>query len=408
MERVQVSVPTAADAHGNGDHPVLFLAPDASRTGAPLALLHLLHWFKKNTDLQFRILLYQNGPLATEYAALAPTVTLTEVGVGRSGLVRRIGKLPVLGKVLKWLWHRVVTPRTVNQPTSLVYANSVAAARLLPQVVPPGTPLVVHVHELEHGIQMAAGPEGMATIRSLARRYVAMSAPVRQNLVANHGIDPSLIECIPSFVAIDESVATKREAYRSAMRRNLNMSGDATVVMGCGATEWRKGVDLFTEMAGLVRTQLTGRPVHFVWVGRTMEDDFTDSVRRRVQQLGLGGLCHFVGEQAKPVEWFCGSDVFVLSSREEPMGLVALEAASVGTPIVCFTEAGGMSHFVADECGRAVSPMTGDALAQAVVEIISSSGLREAMGRCAYEKVRRHHHIDMVAPRILNLIQNLS
>ena len=36
-------------------------------------------------------------------------------------------------------------------------------------------------------------------IKSLARRYVASSSPVRQNLIVNHGIDPSLIELIPVF-----------------------------------------------------------------------------------------------------------------------------------------------------------------------------------------------------------------
>jgi glycosyltransferase involved in cell wall biosynthesis len=408
QEGVQMSLPTTADAYATGDHPVLFLVPDASRTGAPLALLHLLRWFKTNTDLQFRILLYRNGPLADDFAALAPTVTLTEVGVGRSDLVRRIGKLPAVGQILRWLWHHVVTPRAVNQPTSVVYANSVAAAWLLRQVSPPGLPLVVHVHELEHGIQTAAGPHGMATIKSLARRYVAVSRPVRENLVANHGIDPSLIECISSFLVIDELVATKSEAHRNAVRRSLNIADEAAVVAGCGATEWRKGVDLFAEMAGVVRTKLTGRPIHFVWVGTVIEDDFTHSVRRRIEELGLASFWHFVGEQPNPVEWFCGCDVFVLSSREEAMGLVALEAASVGKPIVCFTEAGGASDFVANECGRAVSPMTGEALAQAVVEIISSAELRKAMGRCAFQKVRRVHHIDVVAPRILKLIRNLS
>ena len=91
----------------SGEHPVVFVSPDASRTGAPMALLRLLEWLSRRTDLRFRILLYQDGPLAPEFAALAPTVTLTEVGVGRSGLVRRIGKLPGFGSLLKWIWFRI-------------------------------------------------------------------------------------------------------------------------------------------------------------------------------------------------------------------------------------------------------------------------------------------------------------
>ena len=296
---------------------------------------------------------------AADFAEVAPTDILTEVSVGRSSLVKRIGHLPLLGPWLKELWHTIVTPRAVGREPSLIYANSVATAQLIRRVVPPGVPLLVHVHELEGAIQLVAGPEGMAAIKSLARRYVAMSAPVRQNLIVNHGIDSSMIELIPSFIPIDESIVEKADEYRRRMRQGLGIPVDVPVVAGCGATDSRKGVDLFVEQADLVRAQFAGSLVHFVWVGKVFDDEFSRSVMRQVRERGLSSVLHFVGEQQRPVELFCGCDVFVLSSREEPMGLVALEAATVGKPIVCFAEAGGMPDFVKSECGRTVSPMTG-------------------------------------------------
>ncbi len=385
---------------------VLFLSPAASRTGAPTALLQLLRWFKAHTDLRFKIILYQDGPLAADFAALAPTVTLTEIGVGRSKLVRWIGRIPLIGKLAKWIWHRIMTTRVVEEQPCMVYANSVAAASLLRQIVPLGLPLTVHVHELEYAIKIAAGPHGMSTIKALARRYVAMSSAVRQNLVANHGIEPSLIETIPSFIPIDESLVNRKDECRRTMCKNLNIPDNAMVVVGCGATDWRKGVDLFVEMAEFINEKLKGYNTHFVWVGKIFNDEFTNSVKGRVQEQGLSSKFHFVGEQSNPLELFCGSDLFVLSSREEPMGLVALEAASVGKPIVCFADVGGMPDFVADECGKSVSPMTGEALGLAVFEILSSEVLRNSMGRRAFEKVRTEHHIDVIAPRILGLIKN--
>ena len=197
--------------------------------------------------------------------------------------------------------------------------------------------------------------------------------------------------------------------YRGAMRRELGIPDAAAVVAGCGATDWRKGVDLFVEMAGLVRANRhwLSRCITYGWARSSMMTS-PASVMRRVQELGLAGVCHFVGERARPVELFCGCDVFVLSSREEPMGLVALEAASVGKPIVCFAQGGGMPDFVANDCGRCVSPMTAEALAEAVVEILSSAELRDAMGRRAFQKVRSEHHIDVIAPRILELIKSAA
>ena len=349
--------------------PVVFFGHGASQTGAPIALLGLLRWLRAKTDLAFRIVLSHDGPLAADFAEFAPTTILTEVGLGRSRLVKRIGHLPLLGPWLKELWHGIVAPRAAGEKPSLIYANSVATARLIRRVVRPGVPLLVHVHELERVIQQAAGPEGMAAIKSLARRYVAMSAPVRQNLIVNHGIDPSRIELIPSFVPIDESKVERAADYRLKMRQTLGIPAHVPVVAGCGTIDRRKGVDLFVEQAGLVHAQRTESAVHFVWVGNAFDEEFSQSVREQVRQRGLSSVFHFVGGRQRPVELFCGCDVFVLSSREEPMGLVALEAATVGKPIVCFAGAGGMPDFVNNECGKVVSPMTGEALARAVVEI---------------------------------------
>ena len=158
-------------------------------------------------------------------------------------------------------------------------------------------------------------------------------------------------------------------------------------------------------MAGLVREKMTGCPVHFVWVGEIINDDFTRSVTRRIEKLGLSGMCHLVGEQSKPIELFCGGDLFVLTSREEPMGLAALEAASVGKPVVCFADAGGMPDFVESDCGMVVSPMTAGALADAVSTIMCSVELRSQFGKKAFVKVRSRHNIDIIGPRILKVIK---
>lgn len=395
-----------SNSFSDKERAITFLVPDASRSGAPIQLLHLLRWFKSHSDLNFRIVLFQDGPLAADFSALAPTVTLTEVGFRRSRLVRKIGKIPVLGSGLKRLWHRVVTPQAVNASPSLFYANSVTSANLIRSIVRTGAPLMVHVHEMERAIQTTVGSRGMANLKALAQHYVATSLPVRRNLITSHGIEPALIDLIPYGFPIDTAVVENREIHRRTVRERLGIPAHAAVVAGCGATEHRKGVDLFVDMARLVRDQLKDVLVHFVWVGRVLNDAFTRSVMCKVRESGLSSVCHFVGEQTLPIEFFCACDVFALPSREEPMGIVALEAASLGKPIICFAGAGGMPDFVGTECGTVVTPMTAEALAGALIDMLSASERREALGRRAFEKVRKDHHIDVVAPRILKVIQS--
>src|ERR1700704_1052659 len=41
---------------------VLFIGHEATRTGAPLMLLHLLRWLRDNTDIDFDLLIRSDGP----------------------------------------------------------------------------------------------------------------------------------------------------------------------------------------------------------------------------------------------------------------------------------------------------------------------------------------------------------
>ncbi len=52
---------------------VLFISHDASRTGAPIVLLHLLKWVKYNTDVEFLILLKDGVELEDRFRVLGET-----------------------------------------------------------------------------------------------------------------------------------------------------------------------------------------------------------------------------------------------------------------------------------------------------------------------------------------------
>jgi glycosyltransferase involved in cell wall biosynthesis len=373
-----------------------------------MLLLSLLRWLKANTNMAFEVALLRGGALAEDFARIAPTTTLTEVGIGRSGVLRRIGRVPGLGPALKSAWRRLVGRRMAAQQPRLIYANSVGTASLVRHLAPSGVPVLVHVHELERAIRVATNPDDLAALKGRATRFVAISAPVRENLIRNHGIEPGQIDLIPTFVTVDPAIVRDAEQHRANARRRLGIPDDALVVGGCGGTDWRKGADLFVDMAEIVAGGWSGpRPVHFVWVGKILDDEFTRDLRRKVEQSRFGAAIHFTGEELRPVEIFCGYDVFVLSSREEPMGMVALEAAAVGRPIVCFADAGGMPEFVGTECGRVVGPMTPEALAGGVMELLADDQLRVALGQSAKAKVGACHHVEVVGPRIENLIRRL-
>jgi hypothetical protein len=46
---------------------ILFVSHDATRSGAPIVLLHFLRWFKKNSNRPFAVLLQAGGELVDDF-----------------------------------------------------------------------------------------------------------------------------------------------------------------------------------------------------------------------------------------------------------------------------------------------------------------------------------------------------
>jgi glycosyltransferase involved in cell wall biosynthesis len=83
---------------------------------------------------------------------------------------------------------------------------------------------------------------------------------------------------------------------------------------------------------------------------------------------------------------------------------VALEAASIGRPILCFAGGGGMPEFVADGGGFALPYLGVDEMAGRVLELHDDAELRSALGQSAGAQVRDSYDAAVVVPRIAELI----
>ncbi|TQX86838.1 MULTISPECIES: glycosyltransferase [Rhizobium] len=75
-----------------------------------------------------------------------------------------------------------------------------------------------------------------------------------------------------------------------------------------------------------------------------------DELERQAEKLGLSGRVRFLGQINNPATVLAKTDIFVLASLAEPLGLVNIEARSAGCAIVA-TEVGGIPEAL-DE-GRA-------------------------------------------------------
>jgi len=357
---------------------ILFISHEASRSGAPLALLYLLRWIKDHTTYEFTLLLMNDGPLKEDFSAVCKVI---QGWRGKSGLHRKMMALA----------------------PDLVFANTIASGKLLDRMAPFHCPVITYVHELEYAIALL-NTYFLSAVKH-SDQFIAVSNSVRDNLVNNHGVTEKHIDVVYPIFREPKPSSSPTEARLKILGLN-GISSDALVVGSVGAVEFRKGPDLFVQLAKSLRDSSPHLGVHFIWVGGFPDKDLHLSVIESVRDAGLDTQVHFVGSQADPSDYFAAFDLFVLTSREDPFPAVCLEAAALSKPIVCFNRGTGITEFVQKGCGRSVNYLDVQALSQASQELLEDKVLRQTMGTKARQLAFADHTPEVIYPQIVRIVED--
>lgn len=124
--------------------------------------------------------------------------------------------------------------------------------------------------------------------------------------------------------------------------------------------------------------------VKFMFVG---EGYLRGELEKLTHQLGLRDYVIFTGFRTDIPEVTAIFDIAVLASFFEGLGRVLLEAMVLGKPVIA-SEVGGIVDVVDDgKTGILVPPNDSNALAGAIVRLLSDDGLRKKMGKAGKEKI---------------------
>jgi D-inositol-3-phosphate glycosyltransferase len=211
-------------------------------------------------------------------------------------------------------------------------------------------PLVTTFHTLERvkaevglGDDIPLRPRVEAEVVRCADLVVASTREEHDQLVRHYVADPERIEIIAP--GVDHTVFHPGD--RAAARRHLGIAG-GPVLLFVGRIQPLKGADLAVRALADVRD----RSAQLVVVGGPSGPDGVgevEALHALVAELGLEHRVQFVAPQPHHalVEYYRAADVCVVPSRSESFGLVALEAAACGTPVVA-ADVGGLRLLVDD------------------------------------------------------------
>jgi len=172
-----------------------------------------------------------------------------------------------------------------------------------------------------------------------------------------------------------------RSTDRNTLRRELNTSERAVVVVQAGRIERGKGQLLHLEALGRLKT-LSNWICWFVGgPQQTEEEQYFEEIRRRALQLGISDRVRFLNERSDIARVLRAADIYCQPNvTPESFGITLVEALNACIPVVT-TDIGGANEILNEECGLFVRPYDVAQLAAALQRLMENAALRQQLGQ---------------------------
>ena len=379
---------------------ILFLMHSASQNGATILLLHLLRWLKGMVNWEIEVLVQGSGPLLNQIRSVAPVMVWRSPASLLPAFLR-----PRMTALQSRLEIQCLKAFLAGRRFDLIYANTVAVWPLVKALSNRAPALLWHIHELVYALRLNMGDQRVSELFPATSRFVAVSNSVRDALSREFNVRDDMVDLVQGFVPVIDLAAEEQRSRRERIRKGLGWPADVFVVGGCGTLGWRKGTDLFLQIARVVSNTKGYEKVRFLWVGGGAEDKEALEFAHDLRTLGLQECCSRVPATADVLDYYSAMDVLALTSREDPFPLVMLEAGSHSIPVVCFADSGGATEFVSEDAGLIAPYLDVAGFAAHLLSLYHLPDLRERLGAAALRKVRTCYSVEVQAPKLLKIIQ---
>jgi glycogen(starch) synthase len=259
-------------------------------------------------------------------------------------------------------------------------------------------PIVATMHATEAGRHQGWLPDDFsASIHAIewwltfeSRRVIACSQHMRWEVTRLFELPAEKVDVLPNGIDLSEWTTDPDEV--AAARRSFGAEGP--LVLFAGRLEWEKGVHTLVEAMPRLRRRFPG--VRLVVVGKGSQQEMLEDLARRLRVSRSVVFAGWLTEGGlRSVS--AAADVAVVPSVYEPFGLVALEAAALGTPLVV-ADTGGLTEIVEHgETGLVFPALDAAALADAVSEVLRDEVLARRVVRASRAVVERDYSWPTIA-----------
>ena len=339
---------------------IAFILHEATRTGAPKLGGLIARELAAGEDV--RVIVMKDGPLGA---------WLTETVGARNLTICRGEPFDYRRPFEERL--RLAEDMLSAEPADVVYVNSLASGVFALAAAALKRKTILHVHEKYADIvSLLAHDVAKLEVMGAADALVLAADDIRADLSRVFRAAPAEVQTFGIAVEVEaiRAAALERATPPLNARGQPLAPGGRLLVGMCGHASYRKGVDIFFDVAAATPA------CDFLWVGGFRPREASENVA--FAEFNTRALPNFFisGAVENPFPYLRMMDLFFLSSREDPNPLVLAEALALQRPLLCFSQ----TTAIADRLGRCAIVCYGKPNVADAARVI---------GACSAETLRR-------------------
>ena len=231
----------------------------------------------------------------------------------------------------------------------------------------------------------------------IAKRVTAVSASMKNEVMQLYNVPDWKCDVVPNGIVPQQY---RREVDAEEVKRSYGIKPSAPLVFFIGRLAYQKGPDL---LVGAMKTVHCEFPdASLIMAG---EGDMNMVLQEQACSLPIAFTGHIPDSVYIPL--LNASDLVVIPSRNEPFGLVLLEAWSAGRGVVA-SNVGGLAENIDDSIdGLKVEPDAG-CLARGIGSVLGEPSRAAALGRRGREKAERAFRWEPIGRMIIGTYSRVN
>jgi len=252
-----------------------------------------------------------------------------------------------------------------------------------------GMPYVLTIHSTERG-RCGSYKEIIRRERhgiNEASRVIVTSKRLMNEVMSIYSIPAPKISIVPNGITRGE---IKKDGDFSKVKEKYGIQKSSYTVLFCGRMARQKGPDLLVEAIPSILKKF--KDVAFIFAG---DGDLRKKCKDRAKELEIAEKCRFLGYVSEPEKeaLLNACDMVCVPSRNEPFGVVVLEAWNAGKPVVA-TEAVSIIKNFQDGLLAYIQP---ESLAWCINRLLGNPRDMEMLAKAGSKRIEKEFNWNTIA-----------